>query len=445
MMPDGRAGAEKVLQKSMENESMKNLQIEIDNLIREAYELLPEIIKSTRPSDIRSKSQNARWWNRHRLHVLLDAAIETRDKLSNNIAVAPWFLVEFKTTVEIIKRWKDNPQWKGIEPSLVDKNNFTHTIGKLQIAEHIMKSGHEVEIVPRNKEASPDLRIKAIGGTQDWIYVECYQPNSLTGEPKHIPDKILNKIIDKSMKKAKRQFKKKYPGIMAVFSYNQSNINFERLKQKITNRLHKTDRPYLAGILMLNQSVLFKNMNNNASFTQILSVNFILNPSYFGRIDVISETPDDDSTLLIEPFESIKTEELLRKKISDTSRIKINKLSPQKIFPKIKELRLSIIEVPKPLSKVIIQSQNGEVYPFFQGHGNINYLCGNCNTVLAKHIWNLSISNIVILCPSCQFFNEFPKIEEIKYSIKGTIALEKGTYNFSKWVDVKQGVILFGI
>ena len=426
---------------TMEIAANENLQMEIENLIKEAYDLLPEIIEETRPSDLRAKSQNAKWWDRHRLHVLLDAAEETKQKLSQNVVVAPWFLAEFKAALEVIKRWKDDPKWRDIEPSLKTKEHFTHTIGKLRIAEHFMKSEHKAEIVPRGKEASPDLRIQAIGGTQDWLYVECYQPKALTGEPKEIPESVLDKIVDRSMAKAKRQFEKKNPGIIAVFGYNQSRRHFETLKQRIINRLDETDRPYLAGVLLLNQSVLFKSSDEKISFTPILSVEFVSNPSYFGRIDIVSETISGDLATL----EDIDTDELLGRKIDALAKRESVKPFPQQLHRKIKEIRLSLIEEPEPLSRTIIRSKNTEIFPFFKGNGNINYFCGNCHAILAEHIWNISISNIVVLCPSCQSFNEFPKIEELKYPLKGTIAIEKGTYDFSRWVDLKQGVTLFGV
>ena len=122
----------------MENTTIQNLWIEIDNLIDEAHQLLSDIIDATKSSDDLAKANNVEWFNRHRLHVLLDVAKETREKLSRNVIVAPWFLAELKATVEIIKRWKDDPLWKDIKPSLKNKDHFTHTLGKLRISEHIM-------------------------------------------------------------------------------------------------------------------------------------------------------------------------------------------------------------------------------------------------------------------------------------------------------------------
>ena len=177
---------------------------------------------------------------------------------------------------------------------------------------------------------------------------------------------------------------------------------------KFANRLDETERPYLAGILLVNQSILLKRGDEGLIFAPILSVEFVSNPSYFGRIDIVSE--------------------------------------PQELQPlKIKKLKLSTIKEPKSSVRTIIRSKNANVFPFFKGKGNIDYLCGNCDAVLAEHIWSLSISNIVVLCPSCGSFNEFPKILALKYPVKGTMAIKKGIYEFSTWVNLKQGVMLFGI
>ena len=119
-----------------------------------------------------------------------------------------WFLAELKATLEVIRRWKDDPRWRDIEPSLKDKNHFTHTIGKLRVAEHFIMCGHKAEIVPRGREASPDLRIRAIGGAQEWLYVECYQPSAFRGKLGKTSESVLDKIVSKSMAKARRQFKK---------------------------------------------------------------------------------------------------------------------------------------------------------------------------------------------------------------------------------------------
>jgi hypothetical protein len=399
---------------NMEKTTDDYLRTEIENLIKNAYDLLSGVIEATKPSDIRAKSQNAEWWNRHRLHVLLEVAEDTVTKLSRNIIVAPWFLVELKATIEIVKRWKHNPRWKDIEPSLKNKDNFTHTIGKLWIAEHFMRSGHKAEIVPIGEGASPDLRIQAKGGTQDWLYVECYQPNALTGRSKEIQEKTLEKVIERSMAKAKRQFAIKNPGIIAVFAYNQSNTTIQTLMQKITGRVDRTDRPYLAGFLLLHQHVFFERSEETISFTPKLSVNFTSSPSYFGRIYVISEPAKTENA-----SESIPTDVLLGKKIGAFRKKDLAKPSAP-LHRKINRTPLSVIEEPEPMSRTVIRSKAEKILPLFKGNGNIDYLCGSCQTVLAEHVWKLSMSNIVILCPSCHSFNEIPKISKLRYPVKGT-------------------------
>jgi hypothetical protein len=78
--------------------------------------------------------------------------------------------------------------------------------------------GHKVEIVPRGRETSPDLRLQSIGGAQEWLYVECYQPNQLSGKPSKISEDTLDGVVKRSMAKARRKFEKSHPGIMAVFA-----------------------------------------------------------------------------------------------------------------------------------------------------------------------------------------------------------------------------------
>jgi DNA-directed RNA polymerase subunit RPC12/RpoP len=418
----------------------KDLQKEIGSLVAKAYDLLYEVIEATKLSDQKAKSQNAKWWDRHRLHVLLDAANDTIQKLPLGIIVAPWFLAEFRATLEIIERWKNDPAWSIIEPSLKDKDTFKHSIAMLRIAEHFKLSKHIVEIVPTEADATPDLRVKAIGGTQDWIYIECIQPNALTGEPIEIPEQKLDNIVERSMVKAKRQFETKHPGILAILSYNQTGKTIEGLKQKLTKRLDETDRPYLAGFVLLDQSILFEKKDKEISFTPIVNAEFISNPSYFGRIDIISENPNNGSKLK-KVFDSIKTDDL-QGKINATKITPMLRSIPQPSRRKIKEISLSVIEEPKPSSRTIIQSKKGKIFVFFEGEGNIRYKCGNCQAIIAERIWNLSINGIVVLCPSCRSYNEFPQIRGTRYPLKGIIGLAKQTFDFDAPLILKQGVTI---
>jgi phage FluMu protein Com len=420
----------------------KSTEKEISELITKAYQVLPELIQELKPRDLRAKQSKTSWWNRHRLIVLIDAAEETKQKIPKNIMVAPWFLVELKSVVEIINKWKKEPIWEGIKSSLKDKNHFNHTVGKLRIAEHFKSLEYNVEIVPRNKNASPDLKVQAVGGTQDWFYIECYQPSSLSGEPKKISEKNLKKIVKRTMDKAKRQFGILNPGILAIFSYNQPENTRSILKDLLIKRLDNVDRPYLAGIMITGQYILVSKNLTGISFTPVFSIDFINNPSYFGRIDISVETNESDSKLIKKPLVSIKTDELIGKKISDIKikrKIKLVKKGKRKI----KSLKLKIIEEPKPNSRAIFIS--GNKITFFTGEGNINHLCRNCNYVLNERVWTRSLSNIVIKCPVCDSFNEVPEIKKLEYPIKGTIGIEKGEYNFPKGVRIKQGITMFEV
>jgi phage FluMu protein Com len=424
-----------------ENEAFLN---QIDELIRQANDLLPDVIEKTKPSDERAKKHKLNWTKRHRLHVLLDAAQETKEKLIENIIVAPWFLAELKATVEVINRWHNDPLWREVKPCLVNPTHFTHTIAKLWIAEHLKSMGHVVKIVPRGDDASPDLAVQAIGGLQDWVYIECYQPSQLNGGEKVTP-KQMESIVKKAMKKAKTQLNVATPGILAICGFNQPKDVVEHLKRLATERLQKTDRQNLCGILLFMLRVLVRKTENGLSFTSIKYVDFIPNLSYFGRVEIESFTPTDDSNLIKEPLIDISTETLLHKPPPNNEHTKKedfghNTIPRMKI---IKEEKLRVIEKPAANTRVIFYSQTVE--PLFIGDGNTNFLCGACGAILAQRAWKNSFSNIVIKCPSCQSYNEFQKIKEIRIQLLGTLAFQSGEYFMKSAVKLRRGACLIGL
>ena len=71
---------------------------------------------------------------------------------------------------------------------------------------------------------------------------------------------------------------------------------------------------------------------------------------------------------------------------------------------------LGLISKPAPKTRAIIHSEDKNVLPLLKGQGNVNYLCGKCEAIIAERIWKLSLGNIVVECPSCQSYNEFPAL-----------------------------------
>lgn len=218
----------------------------------------------------------------------------------------------------------------------------------------------------------------------------------------------MDSIIKRGMGKAKNQFGKRNPGILAICGYNQRTINMDILIHKLQIRLNRTERLNLAGIIIINQFVSYLINRERISFQPKINIEIIYNPSYFGRINL-----------------SIST----RKEFSYV----------------IKGIELNIIEKPELMSRVVIFSQNKNIFPFYKGKGNINFLCGKCKTLLAERVWKLSLNNIVVHCPSCQSYNEFPTLITPDIPIKGNVLLERHNYNFADSVIMKQGIILIGL
>jgi len=70
------------------------------------------------------------------------------------------------------------------------------------------------------------------------------------------------------------------------------------------------------------------------------------------------------------------------------------------------EIKLTIIPKPHEDSRTVIESK---VSPVFKGEGEVNYICGNCEAILAEKVHQGQIRNIVVRCPKCEQYNEFPE------------------------------------
>jgi DNA-directed RNA polymerase subunit RPC12/RpoP len=73
-----------------------------------------------------------------------------------------------------------------------------------------------------------------------------------------------------------------------------------------------------------------------------------------------------------------------------------------------KNIKLKVIPEPAPKSRVVTEAYSGED----QGEegnkrGRVNYICGNCNSILAKNVKEGSMKGQVVKCNICNSYNEF--------------------------------------
>ena len=137
-----------------------------------------------------------------------------------------------------------------------------------------------------------------------------------------------------------------------------------------------------------------------------MNVEYIPNPSYFSRIDVLS---------------------------GDT----------QEIVPAI-DRHLTIIDKSNTNNRAILVNSSGRSFPIFQGEGNLNYHCGCCNLLIADRIWLLSINNVIVQCSKCLSYNEFPALENSNVVIKGIVYLSPGKHSESNPILLNRGTVLLG-
>jgi len=432
-----------------------DLQDTIDTMIREAQELFDAILPKSAGADRRAKVHRSKWSERHRLHVLLDVAKASAGILPNRIR-EPWLLAELSAIIDVVKIWKKEPNWREIEPSLVNSTDFSHVVATLMVAEHLRESGHKVELIPTRANASPDLRVQAIGGKQSWIQIECKQPKILSGKPFKLSSAEALKVVNQTMRKGKRQLGNKQPGMLAICTYNQAEPNLDVLRQAIVTRLGSTSRDELAGIIMFSLNNLVTMKPGELSFSPILRFEFMKNPAYFGPIEISDAARSDESlgtghiigTQVKEPLTEIVVDDftLLQREVgksildaksaTSTKELESNTRVRAERLPSFKE---------HPVDRAVVVWEGSQYSRFFKGEGNLNYVCGNCGTCLAERVWKLSCSNIIVQCPTCGLYSEFPVVDPSSFAITQNIGIEPAIYRFANTVFVKRGICLIGV
>jgi len=418
---------------------------ECRRLLNDIHNLLGKTIKNTKISDEKEKANNVPWFERHRLHVLIETArlaLRTKD----NAAFSPWFIVELRSIVNLVQRWKKDDIWKLIEPTLKSKTSFLHAIGQLTLHDILLKQGNNVTIVSTGGRPTPDLVLKAKAGTQETVYLEIYHPRSFSGKTAPLSIEDLRKIVKKSLNKAKRQLSVSHPGLIAIIAHNQHPANFLKLKELMAGRLDETKRLYLAGVIFLNLGINAVKVPSGISWSRIVRSSYLANPSYFGSVAIITDGAEETSSTIpiVERATGIRTDELIGKKVSDIDLRNIETMVEEiHVERKISTLHLDKLDDPNPRIHTIITSE--KEITLFLGDSNQNYACSNCGMILAERVWTYSLVDIILKCPKCHLFFEVPQVRADfpNFPIK-SIAIEVGEYNFSDGVRLKRNISMFG-
>ncbi len=428
----------------------------IAGMAAEARELLSPLLERTKEEDLRAKFHGAKWKDRHRLHVLIEVADRSASSYQTGVLVAPWLLTELRLVLDVTRRWRSKKEWSVIEQALADKHEFAHTLSMLILAEHL-QADHTVEIIRSSKGPSPDLRLRAIGGTQEWVYIECYHPEEFDFEPTNISTVRAFRIVKKAMQKAKRQLPSDSPGMLAIGMHNQSQTTLKRLKEAARARLQSTGRLNLSAVILVSRNVMMEERNDTMSFRSIVSFEFIKAPSYFGSVGVEVVTPKDDPRRIVQrlidtsvsDLFSVKDEAIIRYAVGE------NRESPPRTVEEPPMPSILKVGIPPPNDSMTEQElqrrravfvwENKLIKPLFEGEGNVDLACHNCRFAIGTRVWRLSCSNIIVRCPSCSVYNEFPALIDPAFSKTRNIGVRPGMYGLSDTIHLKPGVCLFGM
>lgn len=391
-------------------EATKLIRDQCDIALNEINILLPDVIETISKKDNLAVKAGKPWYDRHKLAFIIEGVKRLKIDVGKR-AVLPNVLSELQTYIHVIKKMQNDPEWDDVKQSLVNPQNFHHTMIKLCLADYLSSRSHPIKLVPKKDHSSPDLMIRALhpdGSGGGWIFAECYQPSSLSNPSIKLTKKTIDSIIRNVMRKARKQFTSYQPGVMILGSYYQPKQQIEQLKAKISNRFAGSNRLYLAGVIFVDFNVEVTRKESLPYSTPRIRIDLVRNPHYYGQVQFGSQDVQDN----------------------------LPKIT--RVLPLIHQSKLSL--------RTVIRSQSSTVPPYFVGKGNVNLKCGKCKATLGKDVWKLSLNNIILHCPKCDKYNEIMKFNYSKHQgFVATLGAKPGGYNFTNPVNLRIGQIMVGI
>ncbi len=109
-----------------------DLRLTIEKMIQDAQPLLGATIKKAGLAYKRAKRAKSEWTERYRLLVLIQAAQESLRMLPGSMR-EPWLLAQLSACLEVVRKWREDPSWKEMEPCLVNASDFSHVISMLML------------------------------------------------------------------------------------------------------------------------------------------------------------------------------------------------------------------------------------------------------------------------------------------------------------------------
>jgi len=72
-----------------------------------------------------------------------------------------------------------------------------------------------------------------------------------------------------------------------------------------------------------------------------------------------------------------------------------------------RDIKLKVIPEPAPKSRVVTEPHGEDDGEEGNNANRVNYLCGNCNAIIANNVIEGSMKEQVVRCNVCNSYNEF--------------------------------------
>ena len=233
------------------------------------------------------------------------------------------------------------------------------------------------------------------------LFVEMYQPQSLDGRPDEVGPCAVEKIVGK----AKQQLGRSPIDIVTIGGFDLTVQSIGLLEQAAPNCTTHDDMPSFAGLTIVSVGSEISQTSSGAKARPIIHVRHALNQRYFSGIAVEGESEHETAQ-------------------SSTER----------------RVLLPITE-ERARCHTVVHGNGPKVPPLFLGKGPVDFACNSCGTVLAKGVWDHSISTVVAKCPIRGPFGLFAA-PSAPMALR--VLLLPGHLNLSDHVDIRHRIVLDG-
>lgn len=276
-----------------------NDSLELKAMVEEMRKLLPGIFDELMERDGRGQKSRTPPKNRHRLMALITEILKCAETFGNsNPKINSTAVGEFIMALGLFKRWKNDPIWPQLLPSLRNPTDYPHAIIALVVASHLNDIGNGAGFIAtsQQRKRNPDIRI--VVSALKSAALEVKAPLLLQKQNRHLDSDLAGAIVRKAIREADTkkggQLDPQTPGILLIGGFHLSDEEMAHL-ENASRELLKNDvlhRRHVSAIVVLTIRVIVEGTEGGKTTLKtmikpVISYGVAVNPHYDGSISLL--------------------------------------------------------------------------------------------------------------------------------------------------------------